>query len=95
MAPGVVLTAAIALLGGCLTEPSYPLNKVVLDGPSSVAVGSTVQLTVSFYAAGGRPIQGYHIDSWSSSNPSVAAVSGEPMNLNKPLPEPMNGLRFP
>ncbi len=82
IAAAVVVLAAVAATSGCerslapTGDHSTPVASVTVSPASaSVPVGQTVQLTATPLDSNGSPLVGRTV-SWSTSNPTVAAVDG-------------------
>src|SRR5438876_4185044 len=83
IAAAVVVLAAVAAISSCErpvaptgVDNSTPVASVTVSPASaSVPVGQTVQLTATPLDSTGSPLVGRTV-SWSTSNPTVAAVDG-------------------
>ncbi len=82
IAAAVVVLVAVAATSSCerpvapTGDHSTPVASVTVSPPSaSVPVGQTVQLTATPLDSNGSPLVGRTV-SWSTSNPTVAAVDG-------------------
>lgn len=73
----LVLVMSAAFLGACGdsgTAPEVPVASVAVQGPPTVPVGESVQLSVEARDANGRVISGRPA-TWNSSNAAVASVA--------------------